>query len=234
METSLKPEATLSLLRTNSVTQVVRESVEMLILDGTLMPGQHVSEVSFSTRLQVSRGPVREACRALVEAGLLVFHVNRGFFVRELTLQEVSDVYEVRGCLARLAGRTLASMISATQIEHLRDMVAEMDKANEDRDFEKFYRLNLEFHERIIEFTGNRRLLSIHQALTKELHIFRRRGLYPGRNTFEANLEHHEIVEALVAREAERVGASSERHVLHGKERFLAAAGKDIRRSEGR
>ncbi len=220
-------KVTLDVLRSQSLTNVVRSEVEGLILNGELAPGDHVSEIGLANRLQVSRGPVREACRALAGAGLLEYRVNRGFFVRKLSMAEIADVYDVRACLARLAGQTLAQRIGDDEVAHLAALIDGMDEANATRDVTRFYEFNMEFHNRLIEFTKNGKLLRIHNDLMKELHVYRRRGLVAGHDTEQSNREHRSILEAIKARDAERAGSAMEHHVLQGKARFLAATAGD-------
>lgn len=77
----------------------IARRIEAMILDGTLHPGERLNEVSFARDLGVSRGPVREAARALEKTGLVAFIMNRGAFVRSLTLSEAMDIYEINATL---------------------------------------------------------------------------------------------------------------------------------------
>src|SRR5918994_8176 len=83
---------TIAQMRENSLTGVVRQEVETLILSGELPAGSRVNENAVALRLGVSRGPVREACRALAEMGLLDLIPNRGVFVRRMDRHDVEEV----------------------------------------------------------------------------------------------------------------------------------------------
>src|SRR5262245_28816248 len=85
-----------------SATERARSAVERMVMDGTLAPGRHVNESALALQLQASRSVIREVCRALVENGLLVAYPNRGFFVREVSLRDAVELYDIRGALARL------------------------------------------------------------------------------------------------------------------------------------
>ena len=74
----------IALRRTQSLTAIVHREVERMILSGELKPGQRVNEQALAGRLGVSRGPIREALRALERSGLLTSVVNQGVFVREI------------------------------------------------------------------------------------------------------------------------------------------------------
>ena len=83
-----------------SLARPVREQLEGMILRGELRAGERLNENALATKLNVSRGPVREAARLLSEAGLVTVIHNRGVFVREIKLEEVLHVYDVRAGLA--------------------------------------------------------------------------------------------------------------------------------------
>jgi DNA-binding GntR family transcriptional regulator len=65
------PGASISLLQTHSLPALVQREIERMILDGTLSPGTKLNEAALAEQLGVSRGPVREAFRALEETGLV-------------------------------------------------------------------------------------------------------------------------------------------------------------------
>ncbi len=214
----------LRLLRSQSLSSVVQDEIEQRILSGAIAAGARINENGLASELGVSRGPIREACRGLVEMGLLTVIVNRGFFVREVTRKDAIDVYDVRSSLMRLAGETLAGQISDSQLGTLEKLVADMDLAENENDFENFYALNREFHDRIVDFAENDRLRALCEGLVKELHLYRRRSLLQGGGLNVSNHEHKEIVEALRSHDPTRAGAALERHIQAGKKRFLAAA----------
>ena len=214
----------LRVLRSQSLSSVVQDEIEQRILSGALAAGARVNENGLAAELGVSRGPIREACRGLVEMGLLTVIVNRGFFVREVTRKDAIDVYNVRASLMRLAGETLAARITDKQLEALSALVEAMDTAETGGDFESFYTLNREFHDRIVDFAGNDRLRALCEGLVKELHLYRRRSLLQGGGLSVSNQEHKHILQALRSRDPAAAGAALEQHIQAGKARFLSAS----------
>src|SRR5579863_2800607 len=87
---------TIQLLKKHSLTTLVQDELERLILRGELAPGDKLNEAQLATRLGVSRGPVREAFRALEQAGLLRTEKNHGVSVKMLSLKEAEEIYQVR------------------------------------------------------------------------------------------------------------------------------------------
>ena len=227
-----KPQETLQLLRSRSMSSVLQDEIEQRILSGALQPGERVNENALATEIGVSRGPIREACRGLVESGLLTVIVNRGVFVREVSRKDAIDVYNVRASLMRLAGETLAERISADQLAVLRDLVERMDTAEADNDFDSFYALNRDFHTRIVDYADNGRLRSLSDGLVKELHLYRHRSILQGGGLHVSNREHKKILSALEAGDPARAGAALEDHIKAGMQRFLAATAQDTPNTE--
>lgn len=206
-----------------TVTQRVVEAIEAMVTDGRLVPGDHVSEPFLATQLGVSRGPVREACRALVERGLLIAHPNRGCFVRKISVREVADLYDVRAAIARLAAQTLAVRITPEQQTELAEIAKLHEAASNAWDIPSMQALNKELHDKIVAYSGNQRLQAIEASMDKEIALYRRRaGIIPSRNT-----EHHAIIEALMQRDAAAAGAAMEHHLLNSKMRFLQTLAPD-------
>jgi DNA-binding GntR family transcriptional regulator len=217
---------TIAQMRENSLSGVVRHEIERLVLGGELPTGSRVNENAIALRLGVSRGPVREACRALVELGLLDLIPNRGVFVRRMDRHDVEEVYDLRAGLTGLAGSLVAARITDTEVDRLRSLVESMDKSAAAGDFRSFYPLNLEFHDAILHATGNGRLIKSYRALIKEFQLFRAHGLVQGDALRESNQEHHAILAALEQRDAAAAYDASFRHVQHGKQRTFAALDK--------
>jgi DNA-binding GntR family transcriptional regulator len=174
-------------------------------------------------KLSVSRGPVREACRALAELGFVYLFPNRGVYVKRLDKTDAMEVYDLRAGLTGLAGSLLAPIITDEQLEQLRDLLDEMDRAARADDFATFYRLNLEFHDVIVEAAGNGRLLKSYRSLVKEFQLFRTHGLVQQEALMDSSREHHAILQALEAHDARACYEVSYQHVANGKQRMLIA-----------
>jgi DNA-binding GntR family transcriptional regulator len=215
------PALELSLHRKFSLTAIIRKEIERMIEAGELNPGDWVNEAMLASRLSVSRGPVREACRGLEQSGLLQVIVNRGVFVRKVENQEAAELYDLRAALFGLAGKTLAPTITEAQLTTLRGILNAMDRAAAGKgDLSKYYPLNLEFHRKLLEFAGNSRLLAAYQSFIQELHLFRRSGLVSAGRMAESNREHRAIVEALAKRDPRAASRLMEAHVLDAKRRI--------------
>jgi DNA-binding GntR family transcriptional regulator len=205
----------------------VERAVAQWIFKGELTAGQKLIEQEVALRLGVSRGPVREAFRALEDLGLVQIEQNRGAFVRKIDLDEAIEIHDVYSALEELATRTAARRLSARQIAELQSLVESMDAAAEAEDLDRYYSLNLSFHQCLVEGSGNQKLLSIYNRLLNELHLFRRFGLMQRGEMQLSNREHHQILDKIAAGDPEGAAEAMRSHtserrrkMLLGSERF--------------
>jgi DNA-binding GntR family transcriptional regulator len=94
----------------------------------------------------------------LEEAGLVRQEKNRGVFVRDVALDEAAEIFDLRAVMDELAGRRLALALTAEQSRALRGMVERMEQAARADDADAYHLLNLQFHDRLVEFAGNRKM----------------------------------------------------------------------------
>ena len=134
---------------------LVERELERMILAGDLPSGGKLTEASVATLLGVSRGPVREAFRALEASGLVRFEKNRGVFVRQVSLAEADEIYEVRAVLDEFVGRRVAEVATADDIRDLRARVERMERAAAKHDADGYPTENLEFHDRLVDRAAN-------------------------------------------------------------------------------
>lgn len=208
-------------LKASSLTTLAQQEIEQMILRGEFAPGERLNEYALANQLGISRGPVREACRALAAMGLVQLIPNRGVFIRVISEDEAREVYQLRAGLFGYAGMLLASKIRDDQLDYLNVLVEQMDAAASAHDFERYYAPNLTFHDYLVSAVGNRRLLASYHDLVRQLHLFRSRGLVAGSGMQESNREHREIVAALAARDPQRAFQAMAGHVFSGLRRAL-------------
>jgi DNA-binding GntR family transcriptional regulator len=204
--------------RAETLSSLVAEELERMIIRGELQAGDRINESALAQVFSISRGPIREACRSLEKSNLVRVVTNRGVYVREMSVAQAAEIYDVRAHLFGLAGRLAASRITERDAAELLAMVADMREA---RDIDSYYPLNVAFHARLVELSGNSRVAELYYALGKELHLFRRRGLVGGDAMVLSNQEHMRIVEALRDHNGDLSERTMTDHILAGKARLL-------------
>lgn len=138
------------------------------IMDGTFPPGSQLGEAQLASRLDVSRGPVREALQRLVQEGLLVYRRNRGVFVITLDDEQVADVYLARGAVEREAVRILIRTAGTEALDELETHVENMSRAAENGEWPRVADHDLKFHELIVHASGSSRLRRMFGTLLVE------------------------------------------------------------------
>lgn len=215
----------IDIVRTQSLTSLVQREVERLILTGELAPGERINEQHLAARLRVSRGPVREALRGLEKARLVEAKVNRGVYVRELSVEQALEISEMRGLLTGYACARLAASSTAEQRARLAQLIETMAAAIEAGDAPAYYEHNLAFHDALMDYAGNARAKEMYDALVKESHLSRRKSLFSARAMAESNAEHRVILDAIRRGDPAEARGAGERHIVGGRRRFLDALG---------
>lgn len=224
MNSPAAPSA-LELVQSNSLPMLVAREVERMILAGELSVGERVNESALAARFRVSRGPVREALRGLEESGLLRLEKNRGVFVREISLAEADEIYDLREALDELVGRRLAKRFDQSARAAVHALLGEMDRAAAQGDAASYHMLNLRFHDTLVEATGNAKLVATYRRLIKELHLFRLKGLTAGGGLPVSNDEHRGIVRTIEAGDADAAGKRMRDHVRASRKRMHKGIG---------
>jgi DNA-binding GntR family transcriptional regulator len=138
------------------------------ILNGTSAPGALLAESAVAKRLGVSRVPVREALFALEREGLVEFSPTGRAFVKALTPQDFEELFVLRLALEPLASR-LAAPALKVDFSKLEKNLAATRRA---RSVQEVTLLDLEFHQLILEASGNARLLKLWRSLRGELELW--------------------------------------------------------------
>jgi len=149
----------------------IADRLRTRITTGTMPPGSRLIESQLSREYGISRAPIREAARLLEREGLLTFNPNKGFTIRELTLKELSDVFDVRICIERHAAQLAAANrrkeFASELTQRYRDILSASRRG--DRDGER--EADFAFHHAIVQFTGNARLLRIFDDAAAEMRL---------------------------------------------------------------
>ncbi|QRF59438.1 phosphonate utilization associated transcriptional regulator [Variovorax sp. UC122_21] len=220
------PSSALAFLQSSSLPMLMQEEIERLIMTGELPVGSRINESELSQRFNTSRGPIREALRALEEAGLVRNEKNRGVFVREIAFEEADEIYELREALEEIIGRRVALAIKPDAVERLRAMLDAMRSAAQAQDVEQYAQLNLQFHEILLDTAGSKKLTETYKRLVKELHLFRMRALDSGGGLRVSADEHRDIVEAIASGDPDVAGRALRQHVAGSRARMHKAFGR--------
>lgn len=154
--------------------ELVQEALLRDIVRGNLKPGQRVVEAELEERYGVSRGPIREALRALEGQGLIQSRSNKGVFIASLSRAEIQEIYELRIELEGLAARFAATMSLTEQLAKMETLQEEMSKHIDDP--HEWLTLNNEFHLTFYRASGRDRLCTyindLMNAVEPYIHLY--------------------------------------------------------------
>jgi GntR family transcriptional regulator of vanillate catabolism len=204
--------------------QIVRALLNLreLILKGEFSPGTRVSEAPLTSRLGVSRTPVRLALERLAHEGLLEPYPTGGFVVRRFTLDDVWDGIEVRGVLEGAAARLAAERLHHdADVDRLRAIQHDMDALREPTPdtFPAYLDLNDQFHMEVLRLSRSAmvrqaldRLLSIPLASRSALVSLQIRFPEASEVFIVGRDQHVRIIEAISRRQGTRAEAIAREH----------------------
>lgn len=195
------------------------------VLRGHFAAGERLSEVEVAEYLGVSRTPIRAAMQRLAEEGLLETVLPSGYLVRVFSQQDIADAIEVRGTIEALAARMAAERgVSRIVLQQMRDCVGRLDLVV-DGDLPDVERLeqyavhNARLHDLILEASGSgivqRALLRVSSLPFASPNAFViAQAQQPGSLGIMklAQMQHHDIVDAIEARAGARVEALVKEH----------------------
>ncbi|MDB5819201.1 MAG: transcriptional regulator, GntR family [Rhizobacter sp.] len=192
---------------------LVEAQLTRAIVEGRLAPGSRIVEADIARRMNVSRAPVREAARRLERQGVLVAKPRHGFAVRNVSVQEIDNLFEVRISLELTAVEAACRKASDEGLARLRSMVDTMVRDSPTQAQHERIARDLAFHTLICELSGNAHLHRIFSDTQTEMRMIIALidAVYHDPRTV-ASL-HYPIVDALQARDAEAARAAMRVHL---------------------
>jgi DNA-binding GntR family transcriptional regulator len=158
-----------ALLGRTSTAERVADILRSRIAEGYFPPGTRLSEDSIGGALGVSRNTLREAFRLLTHERLLVHELNRGVFVRVLTVQDVEDIYRTRALVECAVVRGLGEPPYA--LDALRATVTEGQLATLENDWKGLGTANFHFHRELVALARSARTDELMRSVFAELRL---------------------------------------------------------------
>ncbi len=126
-----------------------------------MKPGERIKENEIAQQFGISRTPIREALLQLEAEGLIRFIPRREIIVRELTVKEITDIWQTIGILEGGAAALATPRMNKRELSTLERLTLKMQEALEEENYEEYNRLNLRFHETFLKKSGNEQLYQI-------------------------------------------------------------------------
>lgn len=149
-----------NLIKSPPLSEVAFQKIKELIVTLKLGPKDQIDEDWLANKLSIGRTPIREALFRLNAENLVEMVGGRGFFVRDITLHSIKDLFETMLILERSAVALAAKRIGAGQIEELQRLNNGLEGAWRKKNYLRVTLLNSKFHGIIYKATDNSYLLS--------------------------------------------------------------------------
>ncbi|MEW2254124.1 GntR family transcriptional regulator [Streptomyces sp. NPDC047869] len=195
-----------ALLGRTSTAERVSDILRSRVAEGYFPPGTRLSEDAIGGALGVSRNTLREAFRLLTHERLLVHELNRGVFVRVLTVEDVEDIYRIRALVECAVVRGLGEPPYA--LDGLAAAVTEGQLATHENDWKALGTANIHFHRELVALAGSERTDELMRSVFAELRLAFHVVDHPRRLHEPYLARNRQILQALQSgdrREAERL-----------------------------
>lgn len=192
--------------------ETVLHELRSALAVGRLLPGQQLVQEDLAEDLGVSRVPIREALKILEGEGHVTYHPNRGYFVTELSADDLIELYRIRQILEAEALAQAVLEVSDADIADIEAILEQVEQAADSGDVERLTEANRAFHFSIIELSGMNRLSRLIRQLWDASDIYRTVYFRDPVNRERVHSEHREIIDALKARDAQALIGAQNSH----------------------
>ncbi len=186
--------------------------LRVAIASGELRPGEQVLQDALAERFGVSRVPLREALKILEGEGQVTYRPHRGYFVAELDLDDLREVYRIRDLLESEAVRVAVPRITDDEMAALACSLSEVERASAAGDLMAMAAANRRFHFGLIEAAHMPRLLKLIRVLWDATDAYRSLYYSESKHREAVHDEHRKVLESVRQGDAEEAVALLRRH----------------------
>jgi DNA-binding GntR family transcriptional regulator len=195
--------------------EAVLAELRRFIATGRLRPGEQFVQDALAAELGVSRVPLREALKILEGEGQVTYLAHRGYFVTQLSLSDLLEVYRIREILEAEAIRVGVPQMTIEDVDRLEEAVREVQAAAAVADVVTMTQANRRLHFALIEACGLPRLVRIIRLLWDATEVYRSVYYTEPHNRELVEAEHHDLVAAAKAGDVARTLQVLDRHRQH-------------------
>jgi DNA-binding GntR family transcriptional regulator len=197
-----------------SLEKLAYDAIKAGILNFQLMPGETVVESELARQLGISKTPVRDALSRLEKEGFIQKTPYKGYTVALITKETVVEIFEIRAALEGVAARHAAEKFSEQDLATAQELLEKHRLALADQSIQRASQLNKQFHELILQKSGNQRLRQILSNLDEHLQRYRLLSNFQAGRIEKSVAEHNQIFEAIREKRAEDAETAARQHLL--------------------
>lgn len=205
----------------SDIAAALRELEEDIVL-GSLHPRERLIEDDLMRRFALKRHAAREVLAELARRGLVQRRKNIGCEVRAFSIQDVIELYQMRELLEAEAARILPCPLPVEDLDRLKAIQREHDRAVADADPRAVFHTNLLFHETLFGFCKNTVLQQAIQEYARQTHAIRFSSLVDASYRERARQEHWAIIAALESGHRDTLVRVCRGHLAPSRDAYLA------------
>ena len=195
--------------------------LKRLIADGQLTPGQRILQEKLARDMGVSRTPLVNALKRLAQERLVEWVSRRGIYVKQFSLKEMAQLFEVREGLEPIAARLAATRISPAEVRAFKKVFGGFSKKPSSAEVQRYLKCDRHFHWRLVELTENPHLAAAMESVNMMISAYQ---VGVPRSLAESLPEHQAILEALRCRDPDASEAAMRVHIRRSVERLWQRA----------
>jgi DNA-binding GntR family transcriptional regulator len=188
------------------------DGLRRAIIAGELRPGKRVPQEEVAAGLGVSVAPVREALRVLEQEGQVTYFPRRGYFVTELRMADLTEIYELRAVLEARAARSALPLLDADARERIETAARECEIAEAAGDIAGELAANRRFHFAILDAPGQAHTMRVIRMLWDSTESYRAMYYNSPVERQAVGKAHARIVRAIRRDDADTLVAELDRH----------------------
>jgi DNA-binding GntR family transcriptional regulator len=195
--------------------------VRQAVTSGRFVPGQRLSERELAAQYGVSRTPIREAFRHLIQEGLIVYKPNSGYRIIPLSEELARHILVVRETLESLAARLAVRRDPKGTVEAMAKTLSKALRAHREGQLSELITANQSFHQALVQGSGNPVLAAMYHTLQGYIGLMMSVSLSWPRRPVETIAEHGEIIRALKSGNPDAAGKAIRNHIRNAYEGVL-------------
>lgn len=157
-----------------TLSEIIYEDLKGKILRGEISSSERLQEDNLAKDYKTSRTPIRDALRKLEQESIIEKLYYGGYEVKELTLEDIEEIFGIRGVLESYAAVLATSRITEGEILEMEDILAKSAEAIKNKDYDAFVELNTEFHACLYNASRSKHLLRILGNLWDDFYRYRK------------------------------------------------------------
>jgi DNA-binding GntR family transcriptional regulator len=195
--------------------------LKRMIADGELAPGQRILQEKLARDMGVSRTPLVNALKRLAQERLVEWVSRRGIYVKQFSMREMAQLFEVREGLEPIAARLAATRIAPAEVRALKKLFDGFTTTPSPAEVRRYLKCDQQFHWRLVELTENPHLAAAMESVNMMISAYQ---VGVPRSLAESLPEHRAILEALGRRDPDGSEAAMRIHIRRSVERLWQRA----------